>query len=94
MLEESGFVDVVIGEAVDTFGGANGERQGPRVRGVRLRVHGDPSSSSEWEDVDGVVREAPVDRDDCDALGLGLGDEHAVKPVVVVPGERASREWA
>ena len=25
MLRDSGFTDVVIGEAVDTFGGANGE---------------------------------------------------------------------
>jgi hypothetical protein len=25
MLEDAGFVDVVIGEAVDTFGGAKGE---------------------------------------------------------------------
>jgi hypothetical protein len=25
MLEQAGFVDVVIGEAVDTFGGADGE---------------------------------------------------------------------
>jgi hypothetical protein len=25
MLEDSGFVDVVIGEAADTFGGAKGE---------------------------------------------------------------------
>ena len=25
MLEDSGFVDVAIGEAVDTFGGAKGE---------------------------------------------------------------------
>jgi hypothetical protein len=25
MLEDSGFVDVTIGEAVDTFGGAGGE---------------------------------------------------------------------
>ena len=26
MLEEAGFVDVTIGRAVDTFGGAGGER--------------------------------------------------------------------
>jgi hypothetical protein len=26
MLEEAGFVEVVIGDAVDTFGGAGGER--------------------------------------------------------------------
>ena len=25
MLEEAGFIDVVIGEAIDTFGGAKGE---------------------------------------------------------------------
>jgi len=25
MLEDAGFVDVVIGEAIDTFGGAKGE---------------------------------------------------------------------
>jgi hypothetical protein len=25
MLEDAGFIDVVIGEAVDTFGGAKGE---------------------------------------------------------------------
>jgi hypothetical protein len=25
MLEDAGFVDVVVGEAVDTFGGAKGE---------------------------------------------------------------------
>ena len=27
MIEDSGFTDVRIGEAVDTFGGAQGERQ-------------------------------------------------------------------
>ena len=27
MLEDTGFVDVRIGEAVDTFGGANGEEK-------------------------------------------------------------------
>jgi hypothetical protein len=27
MLEDSGFADVVVGEAVDTFGGAKGEDQ-------------------------------------------------------------------
>jgi hypothetical protein len=27
MLEDAGFVDVVIGEAVDTFGGAKGEEK-------------------------------------------------------------------
>jgi hypothetical protein len=27
MLEDSGFTDVVIGDAVDTFGGASGEDQ-------------------------------------------------------------------
>jgi hypothetical protein len=27
MLEDSGFVDVMIGEAVDTFGGAKGEEK-------------------------------------------------------------------
>jgi hypothetical protein len=27
MLEDTGFVDVVIGDAVDTFGGASGEEK-------------------------------------------------------------------
>ncbi len=30
MLEETGFTDVVIGPAVDTFGGAEGERNARR----------------------------------------------------------------
>ena len=36
-----GFTEVVIGEPVDTFGGALGEPNA-RVRGVRLRIHGVP----------------------------------------------------
>jgi arsenite methyltransferase len=37
MLREAGFVDVVIGSAVDTFGGAKGEKNA-RV----FEVHGYP----------------------------------------------------
>jgi hypothetical protein len=35
MLEDSGFADVVIGEPVDTFGGATGE-----VKARAYEVHG------------------------------------------------------
>ena len=38
MLEDSGFVAVEIGPAVDTFGEASGEGEGPDIRGVRLRL--------------------------------------------------------
>jgi hypothetical protein len=44
MLQGSGFTDVLTGEPADTFGGAQRRGQGPRVPGIRLRVHGEPSS--------------------------------------------------
>ena len=37
MLEDSGFIDVEIGPGVDTFGGANGEKNARR-----FEVHGYP----------------------------------------------------
>ena len=42
MLQESGFTNVVIGEGVDTFGGAKGEDRARAFAGVRLRIHGAP----------------------------------------------------
>jgi hypothetical protein len=37
MLEEAGFVDVIIGDGVDTFGGASGEE---KARAFDLYGHG------------------------------------------------------